>query len=145
SAAKEPAERTFFDFVDAVDSLEIGVESVAIAAHFEQEVPIAPFEDGLTEGIHFALNDQFAFNDDADAIADLLNLLQLMRRQHDGEAMLAVEILDQLEYPNGAVRIDSQSGLVEDNRPWIFHQHFGDAEALFHTAGEFSYPTPAIV
>ena len=69
----------FLDFVDARNTLKISFQSVGVAAYFHQEVPLTALENGFPERVHFALDDKFAFDDDADPIANLLNLLELMR------------------------------------------------------------------
>ena len=79
------------------------------------------------------------------AAADLLNLLQLMRRQQDGQAVFAVEILDQLEDADRAVGIDAEGRFIENDRRGFLYQNFGDAQTLLHAAREFFDQTPAII
>ena len=66
-------------FVHAGNTLKISFQSVGVTAHFEQEVPLTTLEYRFPEVIHLSLNDEFALDDNADAAADLLNLLQLVR------------------------------------------------------------------
>src|SRR5512135_1362291 len=111
-AAQKPAAGSLFDLIDAVNTLKITLQAVGIAADFEQKIPLAPFQNRLSQLVHLALNDQLASNDDADPVADILNLLQLMGRKHDRESVLAVQIFDQFENTNGAVGIDAQGRLI---------------------------------
>ncbi len=104
-----------------------------------------PFRIDLPSCVHFALDDHLAFDDNTDPAADFLDLLELMRREHDGQTMLAIQILDHFQNADGAVGIDAESGFVEKHRYRIFNQNLGDAEALLHAAGKLLDQAPAVV
>ena len=90
SAAEKPAVTALLDFIDALDGLQVPFKAVGVAANFQKEIPLPALQDRFAERIHFALDDQLAFDNDADAAADVLNLLQLVRRQHASTQALYV-------------------------------------------------------
>ena len=68
-----------FDLIDAVDTLQVAIHAIGLSADLEQEVPFSAFQDRSAERVHRALHDQLAFDDDAYATTDLLDLLKLVR------------------------------------------------------------------
>ena len=75
-----------------------------------------------------------AVGHDADAVADALHLLQLVRREEDGDALAGAQLLDDAEQPDDAGGVESERGVVQDDEAGPLEQHVGEAEALPHAA-----------
>src|SRR2546425_12401937 len=75
-----------------------------------------------------------ALSDDADAVADLLHLVQKVAAQEDGAA-LSGEAWDQLAHLARAGRVEAIGRLVQDNQLGVTQKRGGDAEALLHAQG----------
>ena len=86
------------------------------------------------EDIQRTFADEPSLRQNADAVADFLDLLQQMGSQQDGLAT-CLQLQDQiadLARPGG---VDPCGGLIEDQQAWIVNQGLGEANALEHPLG----------
>src|SRR4029077_1306972 len=143
-AAEKQSLAALFNLIHTVDCAQIILNAVGAAAQLHQEVPLALLEDGSPQLVHLTLNDQFSADDNADAAADFLDLLQLMRREHDRQISFAVQAFDQFQDSYSPVGVNAQGWFVQNNRPGLFDQHFGDSEALLHAAGELPHQASTV-
>ena len=78
--------------------------------------------------------DELAGGEDADPVADRLDLVEQVAREEDGDAALADERPEQVEDLDDADRVDRRRRLVEDEDRRVLDQRVGDAEPLEHAA-----------
>ena len=78
--------------------------------------------------------DEPAVGEDADPVADRLDLGQEMARQHDRQPALVDQPAQQVEDLDHADRVDRRRRLVEDEQVRRLDQGVGDAEPLAHAA-----------
>ena len=81
-----------------------------------------------------ALPDDLAPVDDGHRVAGALDLVEEMRRQHDG-APLGHERQDHVAHVEHARRVEAVHGLVEDQQLRIPEEAGGDAQPLAHAHG----------
>jgi hypothetical protein len=75
--------------------------------------------------------------DDADAVAEPLGLLHVVRRVEHGHA-LRRQRLDRLEDRVARLGVDADGRLVEDQQLRVVQQADADVEPALHAAGELS-------
>src|ERR1019366_9496044 len=80
---------------------------------------------------------------DADTMADQLDLGQQMRTQEDGLAG-AVGFQQKLSHRNPRQRIERRSWLVENQQLGIVDERLGQSDALPHAAGELAHVAPGL-
>ena len=102
---------------------------VARAAH-PQPGLLAHLRDQLAAG---ALGDEAAFVDDADAVAQPLGLLHVVRGVEHRQAA-AAQRLDALEDGVAALRVDADGRLVEHQQLGLVQQTGGDVATPLHAA-----------
>ena len=78
--------------------------------------------------------DEAAGREDADPVADRLDLVEEVAREQDREAALVDEPPQQLEDLDHAERVDRGGRLVEDEQVGRLDEGVGDAEPLAHAA-----------
>lgn len=88
----------------------------------------------------FSAGRQAAVYKDADPVADLLNLIELVRRNQKSSAILPGKLQHKLQQLPHAFRVDAQGRLVHDDNLRILHQHIGDSQTLLHAFGVGSGP-----
>ena len=81
-----------------------------------------------------AFADEFAFVDDADAVADFLDLFEEVGGEDDGDA-LGAEGEDEVADFAGAAGVDAGGGFVEDEEAGAVDDGLGEADALEHAFG----------
>jgi hypothetical protein len=69
-----------------------------------------------------------------DPVANLLDLVELMAREHDGHAPVAGEAHDHVHDPDGGIRVQPQGRLVQKRHLGLLDQQLGDAQPLAHAA-----------
>ena len=79
-----------------------------------------------------ARRDEAAPDEDADAVADLLDLVQQVRRQQDRHALVGAQPLDEQQQLAHALGVDVHRRLVEDEDRRVLDQRVGEAEPLAH-------------
>ena len=84
------------------------------------------------ELVHRPLPDQPAGREDADPVADVLDLVEEVAREEDRHLPLPDERPEQIEDLGDAERVDRGRRLVEDQDVRILDQGVGDAEPLEH-------------
>ena len=92
-------------------------------------VPIAALELGGR-----ALGDEAAGVDDADAVGELVGLLEVLRGEEDGHPELVVEPPHLLPHAGAADRVEAGGRLVEEQHVGVVHQRGGEVEAAPHAA-----------
>src|SRR5262249_8888089 len=75
-----------------------------------------------------------AGTEDDRAGADLFDLWQRVRAQHDGGTPAMCDLADHVEHLPLPGRVQSQRRLVEQHHGRLVHQRTGDAKALAHAA-----------
>ena len=122
------------DDTGALDAAERGERSRGLrqrAGRRERHaVELADERDELAAG---ALGEDAARVDDADAVAEPLGLLHVVRRVEDGHAALS-KLVHGFEDGVAALRIDAHGGLVEDEQLRLVEQADADVEAPLHAA-----------
>jgi len=71
---------------------------------------------------------------DGDVVADLLDLVHVVRGEQDGETAVG-QALDQGAHVADPAGVEAVGGLVEHQQPGVAQQAGGDAEALAHAVG----------
>lgn len=89
----------------------------------------------LSQFIDLSAGDQMALDKDSDAVADLLNLIKLMRGNQDSPPVLNGKLTNQGNQLTHAFRVNTKSWFVHNDYFWILHQNVCDTETLFHTSG----------
>ena len=112
---------------------ERSVQSVVRALDLERDAEAAAFRLGgkRRDG---ALQHDLPMGHDAHAMADALHLLQLVRREEDGDALPGAQVLDDAEQPDDAGGVEAERGVVQDDELRLLEQDVGQAEALAHAA-----------
>ena len=72
--------------------------------------------------------------DDADAVGELVGLLEVLRGEQDGHAQLVVEPLHLLPHAGAADRVEPGGRLVEEQHVGVVHQRGGEVEPATHAA-----------
>ncbi len=67
--------------------------------------------------------------------ADLLDLAEQVRRDHDGDAEVRAGPLDQVQHLVAAGRIEAVGGLVEKEELGIVDERLGELDPLLHAGG----------
>jgi hypothetical protein len=88
--------------------------------------------------------DDAALLEHRDARAQRLGLLEVVRRQQHGMALL-VEAGDELPERLAQLDVDARGGLVEDDHGRAVHQRLGDQDAPLHAARELAHVGVALV
>ena len=78
-----------------------------------------------------ALRDEFAFANDRDPVADLLNLVEQVAREQDGPFARA-QTADQGAHLDDALRVEAVGWLVENHELRVLDQRGRDGQALLH-------------
>ena len=82
-----------------------------------------------------ALGDDPALVDDADAVGEDVGLLEVLRGQHHGDAVLARQARDLFPEVGAALGIEAGRGLVEEEDAGRVHERKREVEAALHAAG----------
>ena len=90
--------------------------------------------DALVKDPSILILDEPSPEEDADPVAHLLDLVQQVRRQQDGDRALVAEPPDQGQDLPHALRVDVHGRLVEDEDRRVLHERVGQAQALAHAA-----------
>ena len=113
-----------------------------LAGRLEPDHVLAADEvDELAPG---ALGLDLSLVDDADAVAEALGLLHVVRRVEHGHP-LAREELDALEDRVARLRVHAHGGLVEDEQLGTVEQPDGDVQPSLHAAGVRARQRPGAV
>ena len=113
----------------AGDEVRRGVEAVPVA---QREVEHVAADPGL-QLVGGALGDDVAAVDHADALRELVGLLEVLRRQDDRGALVP-ELLDHVPELEPAAWVETGGGLVEEEHRRRHHQAAGQVEAPPHAA-----------
>lgn len=109
----------------------VGLTLISLNRH-----DIVPFVLKLPpELVDAAAGDQLSLDEDADPVADLLDLIELMGGQEDRASVLYGQLLDQSRQLAHSFGINPQRRLVHDDDLRILHQDIGNPEPLSHAAG----------
>ena len=92
--------------------------------------PISAFSVGRR-----ALGDDVAVVDDPDAVGEHIGLLQVLRGQEDGHALLLREPADLAPERVPALRVEPGGRLVEEEDARVVHERQREVEAALHPAG----------
>ena len=84
---------------------------------------------------HRALDHDAAAVDDDGPRAHLLDFVQQVRAEEDGDAGRA-QVADELAHVLHASRVEAARGLVQHDELWGMKQRLGDAQALLHAVAE---------
>src|SRR5262252_1987966 len=68
--------------------------------------------------------------DEGDLVAELVGLAHVVRRQHDGDPLLAPETGDVGAHPRRDVRVEAERGLVEEEELGLVHERLGEGHPL---------------
>jgi hypothetical protein len=71
-----------------------------------------------------------------DAAGELVSLLQVLRGEEDGDAVIGDQGADDLPHGAAAARVESGGGLVEEDDARVSHQRHGEVQLAPHAAGE---------
>ena len=82
-----------------------------------------------------ALGHDVAVVDDPDAVGEDVCLLEVLRREEDGHAVLGGQALDLVPQRGAALRIQAGRRLVEEEDRRAVHERHRQVEAAFHSAG----------
>jgi len=109
---------------DRVDGGVVGTRG----RHLERR----PVADGLAEPLDRVFGDELAVPEDADAVADGVDLFEHVRREKDGGAALGLGPHDiaHLLRPGG---VEPRGGLVEDEELRVAHERHRQGEPLAHS------------
>ena len=86
-----------------------------------------------------ALGDDLAVADDDDLVGDALDLVEQVRAEQHGAALVGVAA-QQVAHPADAGRVETVGRLVEDEHLGVAEQRVGDAEPLAHAEGVVAHP-----
>ena len=86
-----------------------------------------------------ALGDDLAVADDDDLVGDALDLVEQVRAEQHGAALVGVAA-QQVAHPADAGRVEAVGRLVEDEDLGVAEERVGDAEALAHAEGVVADP-----
>ena len=97
-----------------------------------------------------ALGDDLAAVDDPDPVGQRVGLLEVLRREEHGDALVVREPRDLLPQRGAALRVEAGRGLVEEQDPGLVHERKREVEAALHAArvaadaavGGFREPDP---
>ena len=89
---------------------------------------------GLQRGRR-ALGDDVAVVDDPDAVGEDVGLLEVLRREEDGHAVLARQALDLAPQRAAALRVQAGRRLVEEQHARAVQQREREVQAALHAAG----------
>ena len=81
-----------------------------------------------------ALGDDPPVVDDPDAVGEHVGLLEVLRREEDGDALLAREPLDLGPERAAALRVEARRRLVEEQHARLVHEREREVEAALHAA-----------
>ena len=87
----------------------------------------------LSELVDASAGDHPSFYEDADAVRDFLDLVELVGGDQDGAAILDAQLTNQGGELTHARRVDAEGRLIHDDDFRILHEDIGDAETLSHT------------
>ena len=87
----------------------------------------------LSELVDASAGDHPSFYEDADAVRDFLDLVELVGGDQDGAAILDAQLTDQSGELTHAGRVDAEGRLIHDDDFRILHENIGDTETLSHT------------
>jgi hypothetical protein len=87
--------------------------------------------DGLAEPLDGVFGHQLAVAQDADAVADGVDLLEDVRGEEDGRAALGLRA-DDLAHLLRAGRVEPGGRLVEDQQVWVVDERHREGEPLAH-------------
>ena len=90
--------------------------------------------DEPLELVRSALGDQLPVVEERDPVGELVRLVQVLRRQEDGDAA-GREVADDLPHRAPAARVQAGGRLVEEDDARVADQAHREVEATAHTAG----------
>ena len=90
--------------------------------------------DRSLQRVGCVLGDDAAVVDDADAVRELVRLLEVLRREEDGHAELGVERAHLFPHRGPADRIEAGRRLVEEQHLGVVHECGGQIEPALHAA-----------
>jgi hypothetical protein len=82
---------------------------------------------------------------DGDALRQVVSLLQVVCRQHHGQAVLARQPRDLAPHVRTRLRIQASGRLVQEEHPWLVDQSHRHVELALHATGESARDTVACV
>ena len=118
-APRAAALRRGLDRVDRPDAAERSFGALDIGCGRQLQPDLdrgAPVAEGGRQLLHRADPDEPAVGEDADPVADRLDLAEEMARQHDRQAPLVDQPAQQVEDLDHADRVDRRRRLVEDKQ-----------------------------
>jgi hypothetical protein len=86
------------------------------------------------EVLHVAFEDHLPVVEDADAVADVLHLVEEVGTEKDGLAH-AAELEDEVPDLDRADGVHASRGLIEEKEAGVVHEGLGEADALEHALG----------
>ena len=98
----------------------------------------------LHQGVLFFDHDQLAVVDHADAVRHLFGFFDVVRRQNDGDAVVA-QPPHQLPHIPAQFHIHARGRFIEKKNPWFVRQGLCDHDPPFHTAREHHDAAVALV
>ena len=117
---------------DARDGPRDGVDRRRVAV--DRDLELDPLVRAAGELLERPGGDEAARGEEADPVAQRLDLAQDVRREQDRQVALGDEAPEQREQLLDARRVDRDRRLVEDEDRRLLDQGVGDAEALAHAA-----------
>src|SRR5215470_8774062 len=100
----------------------------------------------LGEAGHRVRAQQLAPVDDDELVADLLDLPEQVRGDHDRDAELGPDPADQIQHGTAPGRVQPDRGLVQKQQPWVADQGLGQLDPLLHPGGVGAgLPVPLLV
>ncbi len=121
------------------------------AAAWTSASPVAPTVNDPAVGelggqlVDRARGDEAALDEHADAVADLLDLVQQVRRQQHRDALVGAQPLDEQQQLAHALGVDVHRRLVEDQDRRVLDQRVGEPEPLAHAPREAADLAVAVV
>src|SRR5215210_7170700 len=91
------------------------------------------------QGLRRVLGDDPAPVDDPDPVSQHVGLLEVLRRQEHGDALIAREPADLRPERAAALRVETGRRLVEEEYLWTVHQRESEVEAALHPARVTAY------